>query len=139
MSIISNGLDLGMLSGITDEIVKSDGTLKIDLKASGKLTNPNLNGQIDLEEGLIQTKTIRNEIGIPKALIVMTGQKATLQTLELTTSNGSANFEGDLDIPSMTYNLSGTMDNLLIKPERISAALTGDLKVNGKGQEVDVS
>ena len=31
------------------------------------------------------------------------------------------------------------MDNLLIKPERISAALTGDLKVKGEGDKVDIA
>ncbi len=139
MSIKSNGLDLSMLSGLIDDIVKSDGTMVIDLTASGKLTNPLLNGQIDLTDGLIQTKTIRNEIGIPKALIVMTGQKADLQTLELTTSNGSASFEGELYIPTLSYTLTGNLDNLLIKPERISAALTGDLKVKGEGEKVDLS
>jgi translocation and assembly module TamB len=69
----------------------------------------------------------------------MTGQKADLQTLELTTSNGSASFEGELYIPTLSYTLTGNLDNLLIKPERISAALTGDLKVKGEGEKVDLS
>jgi len=139
LSINSNDLNISPLSSLIDDVVKSEGALDINLTASGKLKNPTLNGQINLEEGLLQTKTIRNEIGIPKALIVMSGQKAVLQTLELTTSNGSATFEGEFDIPTLSYTLSGNMDNLLIKPEKISAALTGDLNVKGKGEQVDIS
>ncbi len=139
LSINSNDLNISPLSSIIDDVVKSEGALDINLTASGKLKNPTVNGEIELQEGLIQTKTIRNEIGIPKALIQMNGQKAVLQTLELTTSNGSAKFEGEFDIPTLSYTLSGNMDNLLIKPERISAALTGDLKVKGEAEKVDIS
>ncbi|GJM15525.1 MAG: translocation/assembly module TamB [Thermodesulfobacteriota bacterium] len=139
LSINSNDLNISPLSSIIDDVVKSEGALDINLTAAGKLKNPKVNGQIGLTEGLIQTKTIRNEIGIPKAVIVMNGQKAILQTLELTTSNGSATFEGEFDIPTLSYTLSGNLDNLLIKPERISAALTGDLKVKGKAEQVDIS
>lgn len=139
MSIKSEDLNISPLSSLIDDVVKSEGVLNINLNTSGKLKNPTLNGQVDLTDGLIQTKTIRNEIGIPKALIVMTGQKAVLETLELTTSNGSASFTGDFDIPTLSYNLSGDLDNLLVKPDRISAALTGDLNVKGKGEQVDIS
>lgn len=139
MSIKSNDLEISPLSSLIDDVVKSEGALDIDLTASGKLKNPILNGKIELQEGLIQTNTIRNEIGIPKVLIEMNGQKAILQTLELTTSNGSASFQGELDIPTFSYNLIGNLDNLLIKPERISAALTGDLSVKGEGEKVDIS
>jgi len=69
----------------------------------------------------------------------MNGQKAVLQTLELSTSNGNASFQGELDIPTFSYTLSGNMDNLLIEPERISAALTGDLNVKGEGEKVDIA
>ena len=62
-----------------------------------------------------------------------------MQTLELTTGNGSASFQGELDIPTFSYTLSGDLDNFLIKPERISAALTGDLSVKGEGEKVDIS
>lgn len=139
MSINSDGLDISPLSSLIDDIVKSNGSLDINLTASGKLKNPTVNGKIELQEGLIQTKTIRNEIGIPNALIVMNGQKAVLQNLELTTSNGNAKFQGELDIPTFSYTLTGDLDNLLVKPERISAALTGDLKVKGEGERVDIS
>jgi len=139
LSIDSSGLNLSPLSSLIDDVVKSEGSLIIDLTASGKLKNPTLNGQIELEEALLQTKTIRNEIGIPKALIVMTGQKAVLQTLELTTSNGNAAFQGELDIPTLSYTLTGNMDNLLIKPERISTTLTGDLNIQGEGEQVKIA
>jgi len=139
MSVNSSGLNLSPLSSLSEEITKSDGTLVIDLKASGKLVSPTLFGRIELQEAILQTKTIRNEIGIPKALLEMSGQKAVLQTLELSTGNGSALFQGELDIPTLSYTLTGNMDNLLIKPERISANLTGDLDIKGEGEKVDIA
>jgi autotransporter translocation and assembly factor TamB len=139
MSINSNDLNISPLSSLIEDIVKSEGALDINLTASGKLKAPTVNGKIELQEAKLQTKTIRNEIGIPTALIELNGQKAVLKTLELTTSNGSASFQGEVDIPTMSYALDGNLDNLLIKPERISAALTGDLSVKGEGEKVDIS
>ncbi len=139
VSIDSSGVDLSPLSSLVDEVVKSDGNLVIDLTATGKLKSPTVNGRIQLTEGSIQTKTITNNLGIPNLLIVLSGQKAVLQTLELASSNGSGTFQGELDIPTLSYSLSGNMDNLLIKPKRISAALTGDIALKGKGEQVDIS
>ena len=139
MSINSNDLNISPLSSLIDEVVKSEGNLDINLTASGKLKSPTVNGKIQLQEAALQTKTIRNELGIPNMLIELNGQKAVLQTLELTSSNGSGQFQGELDIPTLKYTLSGNMDNLLIKPERISAALTGDLNVEGEGEKIDIS
>ncbi|MEM7008763.1 MAG: translocation/assembly module TamB domain-containing protein [Thermodesulfobacteriota bacterium] len=138
VAVKSNDLNLSPLSSLVDDVVKSEGNLDIDLTASGKLKSPTVNGTLQIEEGLIQTKTITNEIGITNLLIELNGRKADLQALELTTSNGSASFTGDFDIPTLAYNLSGTMDNFLVKPQRISAALTGDLEVEGKGEQIDV-
>ena len=139
LSVISSGINLSPLSSLVGEITKSEGTLVVDLNATGKLASPTVVGKIELQEATLQTKTIKNDIGIPKALIEMNGQKAVLQTLELSTSNGNASFQGELDIPTFSYTLSGNMDNLLIKPERISAALTGDLNVKGEGEKVDIA
>lgn len=139
LSIDSKGVDLSPLSSLIDEVTKSEGTLVVDLNATGKLVSPTVVGKIELQEATLRTKTIRNDIGIPKALIEMNGQKAVLQTLELSTGNGNASFQGELDIPTFSYTLSGNMDNLLIKPERISAALTGDLNVKGEGEKVDIA
>lgn len=139
MSINSDDLNISPLSSLVGDVVKSEGSLDINLTASGKLNNPTVNGKIQLQEASLQTKTITNVIGIPNALIELNGQKAVLQTLELSTSNGSATFQGELDIPTLTYNLTGNMDNLLIKPKRISAALTGDLKVKGEGEKIDIA
>lgn len=139
MTIKSNELNISPLSSLVDEVTKSQGSLDINLTASGQLKAPTVNGKIQLQEATLQTKTITNDIGISNALIVLNGQKADLQTLELTTSNGSATFQGELDIPTLSYNITGNMDNFLIKPQRISAALTGDLKVNGKGEQVDIA
>jgi len=139
LSVNSSGVNLGPLASLSDEIIKSEGTLIIDLKASGNLVSPTLFGRIELQEAILQTKTIRNKIGIPKALVEMSGQKAVLQTLELSTGNGSALFQGELDIPTLSYTLSGNMDNLLIRPKRISANLTGDLNIKGEGEKVDIA
>ncbi len=139
LSIDSKGVDLSPLSSLIDEVTKSEGTLVVDLNATGKLVSPTVVGKIELQEATLRTKTIRNDIGIPKALIEMNGQKAVLQTLELSTGNGNASFQGELDIPTFSYTLSGNMDNFLIKPQRISAALTGDLNVKGEGEKVDIA
>ena len=45
LSVNSSGLNLGPLSSLVDEVVKSQGNLIIDLTASGKIKSPTLNGQ----------------------------------------------------------------------------------------------
>ena len=139
LSVISSGINLSPLSSLVGEITKSEGTLVIDLKASGNLVSPTLIGRIELQEATFQTKSIRNDIGIPNAVIEMNGQKAVLQDLQINSGNGTATFNGELDIPTLSYTLSGEMDNLLIKPKSISTQLTGDLNIKGEGEKVYIA
>jgi len=139
LSVNSSGFNLSSISSLSEEITKSEGNLIIDLQASGKLVSPTLIGRIELQEAIFHTQSISNDIGIPSAVIEMSGQKAVLQDLQINSGNGTATFKGEIDIPTLSYTLSGNMENLLIKPKSISAQLTGDLNIKGEGEKVDVA
>jgi len=138
MSIHSSGVDLSPVASVTDEIEKLNGLLIIELNANGKLLSPNLTGDIKLQEISLVLKTLKNEFIISDAGIRMLGQKGTLDEINITSGDGSGTFEGNIDIPTLTYNVTGTMDKLLLKPKNISANVSGDIDVKGEGEKIAI-
>lgn len=138
LSVSSSGVDLSPLTSVSSEIEKSAGLLIIDLKASGTLDDPSVNGQLVLKDGTFKIKSLGNEFNISNATIEMQGQKGFLRQTEIVSGKGTATFEGQIDIPTLTYDLTGNMQNFLVKPKRISANISGNLKLEGEGVKIDV-
>ncbi len=139
LSITSEGVNLSPVASLVDEIEKSEGTLIVDLRASGSLTSPNVNGTIRLDEATFKIKSLRNEFTFTDAVIEMNGQRGTFKNMEIVSDGGTGVFEGDINLSPLSYTISGTMDKFIIKPERIKSALSGDIKVSGDSDKLDVA
>lgn len=139
LTVNSSGVDLSPLASISEEIEKSEGMLVVDLKASGSVENPSVNGQLSLKDAVFKIQSLGNEFNITSALIEMQGTRGILRQLEIESGKGKGTFEGEIDLATLSYNLKGTMDNLLIKPKRISANLSGDINVKGEGEKIEAA
>lgn len=139
LSITSQGVNLSPVASLVDEIEKSEGTLIVDLEASGNLTSPSVNGSIRLDETTLKIKSLRNEFTVTDALIEMNGQRGTFKNLEIISGGGTGVFEGDISLSPLSYKISGTMNEFIIKPERIKSALSGDIEVNGDSDKLEVA
>jgi translocation and assembly module TamB len=138
LSVSSAGVDLSPLTSISSEIEKSSGRLIIDVKAGGTLDNPTANGQMTLKDAMFKIKSLRNELNVSNALIELEGKKGFLRQAEITSGKGKGTIEGQIDVPTMTYDLSGNMKNFLLKPKRITANITGNLGLKGEGARIEV-
>ncbi|MFI5322294.1 MAG: translocation/assembly module TamB domain-containing protein [Thermodesulfobacteriota bacterium] len=138
LDVSSKGVDLSPLTGISSEIEKSDGFIVVDLKAAGTIDNPSVNGQLVLKDADFKIKSLRNEFKITNALIQLQGQKGYLKQTEIVSGNGKGTFEGQIDIPNMSYDLSADMQDFLVKPKQISANISGKLNLKGEEERVNV-
>ena len=138
LSVSSSGVDLSPLTSVSSEIDKSSGLLVLDVKASGTVDNPSATGQIVLKDALFKIKSLRNEFTVTNALIELQGQKGFLRQTEIVSGKGKGTFEGQIDVPTMTYDLQGNLQNFLLKPKRITANITGNLGLKGEGAKLAV-
>ncbi len=141
LTVSSSGVDLSPLASISEEIEKSEGMLVVDLKASGSVEDPSVNGQLSLKDAVFKIQSLGNELDITNAQIEMQGKKGILRQLEIASgkNGGGATFEGEIDLATLAYNLKGNMNNFLIKPQRISANLSGDIDVKGQGNKIEAA
>ncbi|MEQ9617864.1 MAG: translocation/assembly module TamB domain-containing protein [Deltaproteobacteria bacterium] len=139
LTVNSAGVDLSPLASISEEIEKSEGTLLVDVKVTGSIKNPAATGQISLKDAVFKIQSLGNQFKVADALVELQGQKGILRQLEIQSGKGKGTFEGQIDVSDMSYNLTGNMENFLIKPERISANLDGDINVEGEGSKIKAS
>jgi translocation and assembly module TamB len=130
-TIRSAGIDLSPLAGLNKEIKEIHGKVVIDLRASGYIKSPKINGQVKLQDVSLKTQSLRGEIKVPTGLIEMQGERGFLRTLEIQTDGGSGTLRGDFDLKKLSYNLSGKMDNFQINLKEIEAKLDGDIRIKG--------
>src|SRR5581483_3019219 len=92
-TIRSAGIDLSPLAGLNKEIKEIHGKVVIDLRASGYIKSPKINGQVKLQDVSLKTQSLRGEIKVPTGLIEMQGERGFLRTLEIQTK-----LDGDIRI-----------------------------------------
>ena len=69
---------------------------------------------------MFKIKSLRNEFNVSNALIELEGQKGFLRQTEIISGKGKGTFEGQIDVPTLTYDLQGNMQNFLRETERES-------------------
>lgn len=130
-------MDLSPLTTFSEEVEKSSGVLVVDLKASGTLGRPVANGQLSMKDAIFKIKSLRNEFKVESALVEMNGQKGILKELIVHSgSNGTGKFTGNIDIPTMTFDLKGDLQDFLIRPKNVAGRLTGNIDVDGEGSKI---
>lgn len=140
LTVTSSGVDLSPLSTFATEIEKSTGLLVVDLQAGGTFGRPTANGQISLKDAIFKIKSLRNEFKVESALIELDGQKGYLRELIVNSgTNGTGTFTGDIDIPTMTYDVKGDLKDFLVRPKNVAGRLTGNMEVKGEGSKIDLS
>ena len=133
-------MDLSPLSTFATEVEKSTGLLVVDLQAGGTFGRPTANGQISLKDAIFKIKSLRNEFKVESALIELDGQKGYLRELIVNSgTNGTGTFTGDIDIPTMTYDVKGDLKDFLVRPKNVAGRLTGNMEVKGEGSKIDLS
>jgi autotransporter translocation and assembly factor TamB len=138
LSVNSTGADLSPVASLSKEIDKSEGTLTVDLRASGSFLSPRAEGEIRLNNGIFKIKSLRNEFAIPSALIQMNGQRGSFNNLEIGSGKGTGVFNGEINLAPLSYKITGSMDHFTVKPNRVAAVLSGDIEVDGNDGKIEI-
>ncbi len=139
LTMKSNGVDLSPLSKLNGELKDIKGLAVLDFRAYGKVSSPNVTGQVKLQDVLLRIHSLRDEIKITNGIFEMEGERGFLKTLEIQTEEGKGTFEGDINFNKLSYNINGKMDNLQIMPKGVAARIDGDVKIEGRDGKIHIS
>ncbi|MDA2918439.1 translocation/assembly module TamB [Desulfobacterota bacterium AH_259_B03_O07] len=138
LSISLTRIDLSPISGLIDEIKIIEGNLITNVKVTGNIKRPVINGQVKLVDVNLRLHSLRNELKIESGLLEFQGQNGFLK-LVIITDDGDGTFDGDIDLSTLSFNLNGKMNRFLIKPKGVSARLDGSLKVKGNDGKISIN
>ncbi len=135
MTIQSQNFDLSRLPSYTDAVAQSAGDLNLDLRLSGTTRQPEINGQLDLANGLLQLPATGEPYKNIRTQINFAGDRITLETLNVGSQTGTLNLKGWLQLAGTALKeLDFTMaaDNFTaIKTRGIEAILNSNLNAKG--------
>ncbi len=138
LTMKSNGIDLSPLVTLNEELKNIQGLAVLDFRAYGKVSSPNVKGQVKLQDVLLRVNSLRDEIKITNGIIEMEGEKGFLKTLEIQTAEGKGTFEGDINFNELSYNIKGKMNNLQVMPKGVTARLDGDIEIKGSDGKINI-
>jgi len=139
LTINSSGVDLSPIAVLFEEVKEIEGNLITNLKITGTIENPIINGQIEIKEGKLRLYSLRNDFIIQKALLEFQGKRGILRSLEIQSDGGRGDLSGEIDLETISYNVAGKLDNLNIKPKYVSASLKGDLNISGIKGKISIN
>ncbi len=138
LKISSNGVDLSPLAGLIEEIKQISGLLIADLSVTGSVERPSMNGQLKLEDVDLRLHSLRNEFKIASSIIEFQGQKGLLRSAEILSDGGKGTFSGEIYLDTLSYSITGNLDDLLIKPKAVSANIDGNIELKGSGGKISI-
>ena len=139
LTIKSAEVDLSPMAILVEEIKNIEGNLITNLKVTGTLEKPVINGDVEIKQGKLRLYSLRNDFIILEALLEFQGNRGILRSLEIQSDGGKGHLSGEIDLETISYNVAGKLDNLNIKPKWVSANLKGDLSLSGNKGKLSIS
>lgn len=140
LTLKSSGIDLSPFAGLNEEIRELHGKALVDLRASGSVKSPKVNGQVRLQNISLKTQSLRNEIRATNGLIEIQGEKGILRTFEIQTDDrGRGTIQGDFNLRELSYNLRGKLDDFSVNLKQVTASIDGSLGITGSNGKINIS
>ncbi|ETX09141.1 MAG: hypothetical protein ETSY2_01250 [Candidatus Entotheonella gemina] len=143
MTVQSQNFDLSRLPTYTEAVQQSAGELNLDLRLSGTTSQPEVNGQLTLADGLLQLPATGEPYQDIQTQINFAGDRITLETLNIGSQTGTLNLKGWLELAGTALKqLDFTMaaDNFTaIKTQDIEALLNSNLNAKGSLEALEVN
>ena len=138
---LKGNVDLAVLENFNDELISS-GKLVVDAGLRGPLTQPQINGRVQLQNADLNVSTLPNGLSNANGVIVFSGDRATIQNLTAESGGGKvtltgfasyARGQGDLRIDLAARGVR------IRYPEGVSTVANADLTWTGTSQRNLVS
>ncbi len=143
MRIQSQDFDLARLPSFTQAVQKSAGALNLDLRVGGTMRQPEVNGQLDMANGLLQLPATGEAFKDINAQVTFAGDRITLNTLNVGSGTGDLKLNGWLELAGTELKqLDFTMTAkqfTAIKTADIEAILDSNLTAKGSMEALSVN
>lgn len=131
LDLSSSDFSIGILKHFVDEITEIKGSLNTELRLRGKISDPKINGDINITESELRLKSLSNTLTFDKLTISGNRDSAIIRPTIIRSGEGQAELTGELNLSDHTFNLLLDLDKLLIKPKFITANASGSLRITG--------
>ncbi len=142
MRIQSRDFDLARLPSFTEAVQKSAGDLNIDLRVNGTTKQPEVNGRLDIANGLLQLPVTGEPFKDIGAQIIFAGNRIALENFNVGSSTGDLNLNGEIELAGTalkTLDFTMAADNFTaIKTADIEAILDSNLTAKGSMEDLAV-
>lgn len=125
-------VDLSVLQLLEPELDAS-GIASINATIRGSLSDPNVNGQLSLQNAQAHFGDLPNGIDNATGTILFDRRRATVQQLTAETGGGQVEFSGFVDFgQTLVYRLQAQARNVRVRyPQDVSTTFDADLSLNG--------
>jgi autotransporter translocation and assembly factor TamB len=136
----ANRVDLDMLAPLHPEVVESAGILGLDLQLDGTLQRPQINGNLDLNDGVLRLRATGERYRDIQARLAFAGDRVTIEQMQVGSRSGPMQLEGDIDREGTHLrhvNLTLKADQFTaVHTPTIETQLSSVLQVQGTLQEL---
>lgn len=126
-------INLGLLKTYNPDI-DSSGAVMLDASVRGPLASPQVNGQLQMNDGAFSYGMLPNGISNANGTILFTGDRATIQKLEATTGGGTVQLSGFTGYgpAGLLFGLHAVTHQVRIRyPEGVSTVSDATLDLSG--------
>ena len=138
---LKGNVDLAVLEDFNDDVVSS-GKLILDAAVRGPLTQPQINGRVQLENANLNLATLPNGLSNLNGAILFSGDRATIQNLTAESGGGKATLTGFVSYSRGQADLRIDLAARGVRvryPEGVSTVANADLTWTGTSQRSLVS
>ncbi|MCY3826902.1 MAG: translocation/assembly module TamB [Candidatus Dadabacteria bacterium] len=140
LELKSDGYGLGFMEIFSNSIEKIDGDFSSgSLSLNGTLSRPRVKGNLELNGMRLSLAQLRNSLFTEHAKLSLSGTKLSLPRTEILSKQGRAYLKGRMDISDFTYRANLEMEKVRFNPHSIKTDLSGDLKIEKKGEFLKVT
>ncbi len=135
--------NLSLLKLLYPEIEHAGGTAEIKLMVKDNLSNPDMSGELRIQNGEIKVKDIPQRFSALNGGIVFSQGRVVVDSLSGEMGGGSLNVSGWVQLDGVAprdFSAKVAVDNVTVRyPEGLISVLTGDLYYDGDASEQSLS
>ncbi|MGH7885094.1 MAG: translocation/assembly module TamB domain-containing protein, partial [Thermodesulfobacteriota bacterium] len=135
----ANNFDLSFLRPLNSSIKKLNGTFSSNIKINGKLSDPILKGDLNIEKTELGISQLLNELVIETANIKFENDVLRLTDAKVSAHNGSAQLTGIFNLKNLIYKGEAQLDELFLHIPTIKADLSGKVSLQGEKEKIDIN
>jgi len=138
LNVNLNRFDISPLIFLNSNIKQLYGDVSSKMILTGSLLKPYLDGSLNIKDFGIIALPLLNILEIEDTTIVIDKNYTKYSDIIVKSKNGTAEVSGTADLNNFVYNFDTVLNNIYIKHPNFSTKLTGDIKLVGIEDKLDI-